>query len=117
MKSRNIAIIRLLILKQDKLPEPKKEVIRVYADKGRRLALIACLACMMSSCGFIAGGNTDGYTVSCNGAGCSKFTEYATALITETKHDGKDGSAYWAHRKAETERVTWMESLFGKRSM
>jgi hypothetical protein len=72
----------------------------VYALGG--LVVVSCM-----SCGFNAS--------FCQGNGCKMDADFATGVIAETKNPANEKSSYWQARENDTNRLTWMESLFGKR--
>ena len=71
------------------------------------LALGGLIVASCMSCGFNAS--------FCQGQGCKADADLVTGVIAETKMPDGKKSAYWQSREAETNRLTWMESLFGKR--
>jgi hypothetical protein len=112
MKKKNIESARIaserlrIALKKAESDKPLtlKESKSVYRLV-KALGGIVLLSAM--SCGFNAS--------FCQGDGCKAPADLATGIIAETKNPADKKSSYWQVRENETNRLTWMESLFGRR--
>lgn len=109
LTSKTIAKNRLLIAlrkaeaKQNLNSKENKAIKRLLIALGGPL-----LICTVTSC--------SGFNASfCHGNGCKMNADFATGVIAETKNPASKKSSYWQARENDTNRLTWMESLFGRR--
>lgn len=90
------------------------------AENGKRLTVkdnksLTRLLVALGGAFVISCASCSGYTISCYGDGCREFNNHAVGIITETKNPAPKKSSYWQAQENDTNRLTWMESLFGKK--
>lgn len=77
-----------------------------------KIVFLVLTLVVLSSCSL--GANYNGYTLSCQGAGCDAYTDHLAGVIDVTKTPSNEDSEHYKLRELQASKPSLLQGLFSK---